>query len=69
MTMGGNIIVLSYYLLNDPQQSDTPKVDSALTYYVMYNKDTTTYYCARPAQESVMNAHGNYLFHDVVNQT
>jgi hypothetical protein len=25
--------------------------------------------CARPAQESVMNACGNYLFHDVLNQT
>jgi hypothetical protein len=23
----------------------------------------------KTAQESVMNAHGNYLFHDVVNQT
>jgi hypothetical protein len=28
------------------------------------------YYCARPTQESVMNARrGNCLFHDVVNQT
>jgi hypothetical protein len=25
--------------------------------------------CAKPAQESVMNACGNYLFHDVVHQT